>query len=308
MKKFILLIIIILSIILNSEAAEKNENSLNYIPIAGWEHLDINSQKINSSSMGMIVQGSDLQVVGLYRNHKFDKHLEFAYPKQYHSIEFLIEKNIRKHQFLTVFNSDSDEPVSGGLHTFQAAMVWGYRLIEKKKIELILGCGIGISDFGIEMSNGDPLPVIPLPLIRAKYHSNKLSAKVDFITGPNFNFVIAPESQIKLCTDLRIDKLRDERDLVFDVALKYRFFPNDHPMGDFAGISAGIKNDNLSFDLSQKDEIYDLHYYGLYGEIDFTLLKLTGGHTFKNREMYREEDKFEKKDGFFFAIQALYQF
>jgi hypothetical protein len=224
MKKCTTLIMMLLCIILNSETIEKKENSLNYIPIAGWEYQNFNSQKINSTTLGMIVQRNDLQIISLYKIHNFSKNLEFDYPTQYHSMEFLIQKDFRKHQFLTVFKSDSDKPVSGGLHTFQMALLWGYRLIEKKQIELILGSGIGISDFGIEMSSGEPLPTIPLPFIRAKYHANMLSATCDFITGPNFNFVIAPESQIRLNANLRIDNLRDERDLIFDIAMKYRFF------------------------------------------------------------------------------------
>ena len=60
--------------------------------------------------------------------------------------------------------------------------------------------------------------------------------------------------------------------------------------------------------LGKKEEIYDYQYYALYGEIDFTLLKLTGGYTFKNREMYCEENKFDRNDGYIFSIQALYQF
>lgn len=303
MKRLMIIIIIVISISLSAD-----NQKLNYIPLFAWEQLDFSSQKLNTLSSGMIVQGNDMQIISLYKQHNFKQNLKYSYPKKYHSIEFLYEKNYANSQFLTVVKSDSDEPFSGGLHTFQIAAVWGFRLFKNNNLNLILGGGMGVSDFGIEISEGEPLPTIPLPLIRAKYQAKLLTASLDFITGPNFNFVVAPRNKLRINADLRIDNLRDERDLIFDLAAKYRFFSKEHELGDFAGISFGLKNDNRSFDLAKKDDKYDLHFYSLYGEIDFTLIKISAGHTFKNREMHQEEFKFDLDDGFFFAIQALYQF
>jgi hypothetical protein len=308
MKKIITLILLLVVAGFVTTATAINPKNLHYIPLSSWQLQSLGSQQLSSPAVGLIIQEDDLQIIGFYQTHKFNKALDFDFPQEYHSLSFMLEKKVNRHQYISFFSSDSDQPVSGGLHTFQAASVWGYSLLTGQKLELILGGGIGISDFGIELANGDPLPIIPLPLIRAKYRSSLLAAACDFITGPSFELLFAPERQIRLKSELRIDNLRDLRDLIFDLSLHYRFFAKDHALGDFAGISVGLKNDNLSFDLAEKNDVYDLHYYALYGEIDFTLLKVTAGHSFKNREMYREQDKFELEDGFFFAIQALYQF
>lgn len=256
----------------------------------------------------MLVQGESFQVIGLYSQHLFQEELSNSYPDKSHSIEFLAENYKGRHQFINLFKSDSDEPLTGGLHTFQLASVWGYELVRRDNFKFVLGTGIGVSDFGIEMSNGDPLPVIPLPLIRMKSHSKWLDTKFDFITGPNFEFVIGPQQRVRLKGDVRIDQLRDSRDMIFNLSSEYRFFSETDPIGDFAGISFGLSSDNLSFDLAKEDEVFDYNYYSIFSELDLSLLTISGGYTFKNREMYREEEKIEFEDGFTFSIQALYQF
>jgi len=284
------------------------DNQVNYIPLFQYEQHNYGSQSVLSPSMGMLIQGETFQIVGIYSQHLFQKELSFSYPDKYHTIEFLSENRWGRHQMISIFKSASEEPVTGGLHTFQLASVWGYELVSRDNFKFVLGTGIGVSDFGIEMSDGQPLPVIPLPLIRINTHSSWLDTKFDFITGPNFEFVVAPKEKLRLKGDLRIDNFRDSRDLLFKLTSEYRFFSQDDPIGDFAGVAIGIAGDNLAFDLAKEEEIFDYNYYSIFSELDLTLLKFTGGYTFKNREMYREEDKIEFEDGFTFSIQALYQF
>ena len=113
-----------------------------------------------------------------------------------------------------------------------------------------------------------------------------------------------------------MDQLRDIRDLVFECALAYRFFPVDHPMGDFAGISVGVKNDNYgAFNLGgyetvdlEEDESIEIHYCAVFGMIDLSLLKITGGYAFRGRELYQEEQTKDMGEGYFLSIQGMYQF
>lgn len=285
-----------------------NTNKVNYIPLMQYEHLNYGGQTIYSPAGGLLVMGSNFQVVGIYSNYHFKNDLSNSYPDQFHSLDFLAESFRGRHHFVSLLKSESDKPISGGLHTFQLASVWGYEIVSRENFQFVLGSGIGISDFGIDMSNGKPLPLIPLPLIRMKSNSKWLNTKLDFITGPNFEFIIAPQKQTRLKGDFRIDNLRDERDIIFDLSGHYRFFSSTSSMGDFAGLAIGLANNNIAFDLAEKDEIFDYHYYSLYSELDLSFLKISGAYTFKNREMYREEEKINFDDGFTFSIQALYQF
>jgi len=87
-------------------------------------------------------------------------------------------------------------------------------------------------------------------------------------------------------------------------------------MGDLAGIALGIKNDNYGAfklgeydrNLVEEDESIEIHYNALFGELDLTLLKITGGYAFNGRELYREEDTGNLGDGYFLSIQGMYQF
>ncbi|HDP80660.1 MAG TPA: hypothetical protein ENN21_07445 [Spirochaetes bacterium] len=115
-----------------------------------------------------------------------------------------------------------------------------------------------------------------------------------------------------------MEQFRDSRDILFEFSLAYRFFPKTHSMGDFAGVSAGVKNDNYgAFNLHDnkrilnfngKDESLEVHYYALFGRIDLSLLKITGGYAFGGRELYQEEDTRDLGEGWFITVEGLYQF
>ncbi len=304
MKKYIIITLMI-AMTLSLTAFSKK---VNYIPLIQYEQHNYGSQKIFSPSFGILAVARDFQVIGIYSTPFFKDVLSNNYPDQYHTIDFLAELWKGKHKFINLLKSESDQPITGGLHTFQFASVWGYEIISKESFKFVLGTGLGISDFGIEMSNGKPLPIIPLPLIRMKTQSPWLVSKFDFITGPNLEFLLAPKEKVRLKGDLRIDKFRDNRDLIFDLSLHYRFFSEKDAMGDFAGLALGLSNNNLAFDLADKDKVFDYHYNSLYTELDLSLLKISSGYTFKNREMYGEDDKINFAYGFTFSIQALYQF
>ena len=212
-----------------------------------------------------------------------------------------------KHRFLYLFKSEAEEPVIGGFQSFQTAGVYGYRLVHSQRASLVLGGGLAVSDFGIELEDGRTWPLIPVPLIRFTYESALLNADFDFITGPNLCLTLMPEQRFRISGDFRMDQFRDIQDLVFELTLKYRFFDHDHPMGDFAGIEVGVKNEAFSFDISNREEPFELNYYSLFGTLDATLLKLSGGYIFKSRERYAEDETNGLGEGFFLSIQGMHQ-
>jgi hypothetical protein len=285
------------------------ENSCRFIPVVKYDYLSLDSRVIHSPGAGLIIMSGDVTAAGFYTRHEFMETLSYDYPDVYHSLEFIVDGRIKtRHQYLGLFKSESDRPVSGGLHTFQAAAAYGYEMIKGDDFSLVLGGGLAVSDFGLETAGGSPWPVIPVPLVRMKYETALVNASLEFLTSPNIGITLFPENQLRFTGDFRFDQLRDSRDLLFECSAVYRFFSADHPLGDLAGISLGVKNNNYGFDLEDKDESLEIHYYSLFSSLDLTLLKITGGYAFEGREMYREEYKNDLGDGYFLTVQGMYQF
>jgi len=313
MKKIITVLLIMLTVSMTALAEEnsrKSNDEVNFIPLLKYDYLNLESQNIHSTSAGTVIKSEDVMFVGLYTRHLFKDSLYYDYPEVNHTIDVLLDGKEKRHQYLGILKSESDEPVYSGLRTFQAAAVYGYELYRSRNFSLVLGGGLAVGDFGFERENGEPWPVIPVPLIRANYKTDWIKCKFEFITGPNFELIIGPKSHVRFITDVRMDQLRDSRDLIFESSLAYRFFPSESEMGDFAGISVGFKNDNYGeFNIGgQKDEFFELHYYSVFGAIDISLVKLAGGYTFGGRELFRHEHKKNIGEGYFLSIQALYQF
>ncbi len=316
MKKGLLISLIFVFLLTIPLIAQNENDGTHYIPLLKYDFLSLDSQNIHSPGAGLVIQSDEVLFVGLYTRHSFKEPLLFNYPEVYHSIDILYDAQKNRHQYLGIFKSESDQPVYGGLKTFQTAVAYGYELIHRQNYSLVLGGGLAVSDFGIELSNGKPWPLIPVPLIRMKYSSKRIETKFEFLTTPNIDLTIGPQSQFRFIGECRMDQFRDIRDLIFECSLAYRFFPVDHPMGDFAGISVGVKNDNYgAFDLGdyevvylEKDESIEIHYNAVFGTIDFTLLKITGGYAFNGRELYREVDTRDIGEGYFLSIECMYQF
>ncbi len=268
------------------------------LPLLSYDYLSLDDQSIHSPGTGLMVAGENAMAIGLYTLHSMEKAPSDAYPTVYHSLEFVLDGHKGRHTYLAVFKSESDKPVYGGLNTFQSAAVYGYRLLDGTRLSLVLGGGLAVSDFGIEGANGEPWPLIPVPLIRMNYSSRWLESSFEFLTGPNFGFTLAPEKQIRFTGDFRMDQFRDIRDLIFESALHYRFFPADHPMGDLAGVSIGFKNDVYAFALAGEEEPLEIQYYSVFGTIDLTLLKISGGYTFTEGN---------DKNGLHLSLQGMYQ-
>ncbi len=272
---------------------------VNVLPLVSYDYLSLDSQSIQSPGAGLIVAGENAMAVGLYTLHSLEKEPSAGSPTLYHSLEFVLDGHKGRHAYLAVFKSEADKPVYGGLNTFQSAAVYGYTLLDGQRLSLALGGGLAVSDFGIEGADGEPWPLLPVPLIRMSYTSRLLESSFEFITGPNLGFTIAPENQIRFTGDFRMDQFRDIRDLIFESALHYRFFPADHPMGDLAGVSIGFKNDVYLFNLAGEDEPVEIQYCALFGTIDLTLLKISGGYAFTEGN---------EKSGLQLSLQGMYQF
>jgi hypothetical protein len=281
------------------------EGSTQYLPLATYDFLSVDHQQISSAGGGLVVVSDTMFFAGIYTNHSVLKQPEQGYPVIYHGIELIVDGKIERHGYLAVFQSTSDQPVYGGLHTYQAAVAYSYELIDTDHLKLALGAGLAVGDFGIELSNGNPWPILPIPLMRMSYMSRIIDLKIEFITGPNVNFVVAPDGRFRFLGDFRMDEFRDIRDLIFECALEYRLFPYGHAMSDLAGLSAGIKSDRPSYAPALKGEDLDVHYYALFGRLDLSLLNISAGYVLDSTQTLRKEESSKTGEGFFISIQAV---
>lgn len=294
--------IIILFTLLSTAHAE---DSIQYLPLAKYDHLSLDAQQINSAGGGLVFVSDEVFFAGIYTNHTLQKQPAPGYPENYHAIELIVDGKIDRHGYLAVFQSVSDQPVYGGLHTYQAALAYSYELMATEHFSLALGAGLAIGDFGIELSNGNAWPILPVPLVRLSYMSRIVDLKIEFITGPNVNFVLAPDERFRVLGDFRMDEFRNIRDLIFECALEYRLFPAGHPLGDLAGISGGVKNGMLSFDPSPSGEALDVQYYALFGRLDLSLLNISAGYVLDSTQILRKTEALDAGKGWFMTIQAV---
>ncbi|PLX93965.1 MAG: hypothetical protein C0619_03795 [Desulfuromonas sp.] len=223
----------------------------------------------------------------------------------------LLDGEKGRHQYLGIFKSESDQPVSGGINTYQTAAVYGYEVIDKPDLSLVLGGGIAVGNFGVETSDGENWPLIPVPLVRVNYHTDWLDTRFEFLTSPTLSFTMAPKSRMRLNGDFRMDQSRDSRDLIYEVALEYRPYSEQDKRGDFAGVSIGVKNDNYgAFNLGNEgeDETLEVHYNSIFAAVDVSVLKITAGYAFDGRALYRETQKQDLGEGLFLSVQAMCPF
>ena len=299
-------ILIILALCCSFLAAEAGTSYT--IPLLQYEQIGYGSQRLSATSMGIVKQTQRTNFVAIYTYNDFKKQLSYNYPEYYHALDCLYDYQVGKRQYLGIFKSESPHPVTGGWQTFQAAFAYGSKIVNKSYFTFTLGGGLALGDFGFEYDDGKNWPLIPVPLIRMSYQRKFLNASFDFLTGPNLSMVFFPNNKLRLNTDFRFDQLRDGRDLIFETALNYRFFSEEDKMGDFAGVSAGVKSDNKTSYPEDDEELYEMQYYAVFAAIDITLLKLTGGYQFNGRELYEEEKFEEMEDGYFISLQIIYPF
>mgnify|MGYP005863431029 CR=1 FL=1 len=299
--------VLIWTLLLTAAVVPAVAEDIAYIPMAGYELVSLDSQGMHSATAGGAVMGDEYTFVGLYTRHLFIEDMvsgdpALSFPSGYHSVDLLFDGGEGRHQLLALFKSESDRPVYGGLSTFQGAAVYGYEVIAGENLNLALGGGLALSDFGIES------PILPVPFIRLAWDSRMLEAGFDFITGPNLSFTLFPRERFRLNTDMRMDQFRDSRDLIFETSLEYRLLDPNGPVGDLAGVSLGFKNDSLGFTAGKSGEEYELQYYALFAELDLAILTFACGYAFEGRERRGEDDIRQIGSGYFLSLQGLYQF
>jgi hypothetical protein len=297
-------------------AEDRDDKDYSIIPLATYEFVSVDNQRYHAPGGGLVFMRGDqsppaekerdsLMLAAFYQTYLLGEN-QGGYPDLYHNVTAMAEKKIKRHQLLGLFRSPSNEPVYGGLRTFQAALGYGYELVRNDSVSLTLGAALGISEFDI--GDDTTVPVFPLPLLRFGFTSSLVNISFDFLTTPAIDIVIAPESKIRVNGSFQMVYYRDIEDLMFDCTLWYRFFTKEHAMGDFAGVGIGVKNSGEDFKLSEKDKTYEMSYYSVFGIIDLSFLELSGGYIFNGRERYGDNPARSLGNGYFISAQLAWQF
>jgi hypothetical protein len=122
------------------------------------------------------------------------------------------------------------------------------------------------------------------------------------------DFVIALEKPVRFTVSMRMDSYRNINDLIGEGVIWYRPFPAEHRLGDFIGIGPGVKNESFAFDLSGgRDKTFEQQYTAVFGVLDVSMLKISGGYIFDSRELYNGNMNNTGK-GFFVAAQGMWRF
>jgi hypothetical protein len=285
----------------------------------GYDFLRLGEQSVHSLTAGAGFMSGDQNSpfteverrffgLALYQPFFFGEEPLPGVPKQFHQIDAVFDGRMRRHQLLLIFKSAADKPIVGGLNTFQAGAGWGYEVIRRPQVSLILGGALGVSDFGLTLPSGAAWPVLPLPLIRLGIDTLWFVSSFEFLTGPNLSFAVAPKERVRFTADMRMDNYRNIGDLVGEWVLWYRFFPAEHKLGDFAGIGAGLKNDSVDFTFSHNGEKFELQQSSVFAALDFTLFKLQGGFVFDSRYLLDGEKTGSPGRGFFLSVQGMIVF
>jgi len=252
---------------------------------------------------------NSLVVYGSYNAFVFTDNVNDDYSDLYHKVIIAVTKKTKGHYILGVLNSASDEPLYiGGLRTAKTGLGYGYEIVRNKNVALTLGAIAYIGDFGIEIGNGNSLPIAPLPIVVFNFTSTWLSAYFEFFAEPSLNITVAPESKVRLTNVFRMEQFRDIQDLYFDLTLWYRFFSKKHKLGDFAGAGLGIKNKGVNFIFGEKDKAYGTNYYAAYGIVDLSFLNINSGYVFKSREIFNDKIKNNTGKGFYISTQLAWKF
>jgi hypothetical protein len=313
---FALLFVLVSSVVL---FAEERSKSWNLMTMAGYEFLSFDDQKIHAPGEGIMFTMGDMDppvseprnsfvIMGMAKQF-FLQESQNGYADVYHSMSVMAEKRIGRHSIIALAVSETDKPFYGGLRSFIAGAGYGYEFIRKENMSLLLGIDAALMDSGIDLPNGDPFPVMVLPRILFHAETSWLDFSLEFLNQPQIGVTLFPHAKLRLINAVVVPmSFRDERDLVFDTMLMYRFFSEESRMGDFAGVGIGFKNSGFGSTLAEKDKTYDILYHSVYGKVDLSFLQITGGYLFNGVESYDSDRRKDIGGGFYADVMLGWQF
>ena len=262
------------------------QTALQIVPLARYDMLATPDVTVHAPSAGVLLAAPATIFVGTYG-------IESVESRRFHAAELLVDHASRRARYVGAFSTRSDEPVTGGWNTVQAAAVAGYQLAHGDRGSFTLGGGLAVGDFGITTSQGAVWPLLPVPFIAASYTGEFFSASFDFITGPNVNLLVGREDALHVVADARMDQFRDLRDLVFDAALMFRM------------LGLGVANTTYSYDRAGSPETQEVGAWTAFARVDITLASLTAGYVIDSWTRRDDTTSNFAGGGFYLAVEAM---
>jgi hypothetical protein len=238
--------------------------------------------------------------------------IENNYPSLYHSIVLSFNGKAGRHTGFGAITANTDKPFYGGLHTVNAFAGYTYDLINGPHFSMDLGAYLIFMDISVNLPDGTPWLVWPLPAIALKWDYEW----IDISVFPGIGITVADGKPVSFVMTKKSDD--------FDLSLWYHYYGKRQSRVEILGIGAGLKNAASQVKTAAGD-IYGINYYALYGGLKiFRLLEFHGGWAFDGKERYRkinwdnlfemygysddQEYKAEIGNGFFFTISARFIF
>ena len=314
---------LIVMILVSSVCFAQNETKGGFTritPLVSYEYLHLAEQQIHSPGEGFSFahgKGQDFFLLQASAKQYFmEKENPAGYEGPYHCDTLVVLQKTGAHQVFAFFETESSEPVYGGLRTFGAGIGYRYELMRTERSSLKVGGYLAVTDNGVEFDDGKIWPLFLLPSIVYEFGSELFTVTASISTAPQLRFTVLPENKIRLTavTYMSLDRLRGMRDVLFDYTLWYRFFDKKSEHGDFAGLGLGIKNSGLCFEFGEKNKSYELQYYSLYGTLDLSFVQISGGYCFRGREILDSSNSSSFDNirtlggGWFASVQLKYTF
>ena len=317
----VLLLILMNTAVYAESEKERSNDCTDIIPLMKYETLKMKKQQLSTYTGGLVIIQDKSELSSnknkdsftaalLYGKTKMEEEPLYEYPDNYTNIEFLLQKKKEGHNYFSIFRSNSDKPVSGGLNTYKFLTGYGYEIINTEKHSLYLGGSLAVYDWGIEMSNGESWPLLPLPFIHYEYTSPLLFCAFDFTSSPMLDLTIAPENKLRLNSSILVADAGEWEDcgIKCDINLEYRFFSPDHEYGDFAGIRAGVSAEDYTADLSDSDiSPIQTGWKSVYAALDLSFLEVIYGYGY-GKTYYKEQNEQNIGSGYYLSIQAAWMF
>ena len=277
----------------------------------GYDFMRMDGQAVRSPSAGIGFLAGEHNVPFTQVGRRFFCQVlyrHFFFPKEpwhgrFHQIDAVFYGRISRQLFLFYFESAADRPIAGGLGSFETGFGWGYEVLRRPQMSLILGALLSVGDFGIALPSGAVLPVLPLPLVRLGIDTQWLALSLNLFR--DIEFTIAPKERIRLTGDMRMDGFRDIGGMFLEATLWYRLFGADSRLGDIAGIGVGIGNDATRFYISRYATEFEMRRTSVFAVADFSLLSIRAGWIFSSRHLLDGKTVNDQGRGFYVSVQGM---
>ena len=333
MKKIIVLIAIISCACALVSAQEKESESVpentqenakvekdfqnHIVPVLGFEALQIDekdylftpsvaAQFIRVKSSGVESKQPDAVIIASsYGQTISTKGIGPDEVKTNHALSLMGNVVYGKNTITAMF-ANNGQVLFNDYRDITAGLLYSRQLVKNDSVSFSLGGGVMMTDLGLNIGGVDII-AIPLPIFSFSYTSEIFKGSCSFMGAPSISAVLFPKAMFRLKGECGVAGFKSIRDITFDCAVAYYPLKNTKA-GDFLSFSAGVMNKHKGFATKDPRTKYTYQYYGVYGEINASLISLRAGYNFDGKLRVKDKDDVDLHKGIFASVQAMYMF